>query len=144
MNSEPFNPFNPSNQSQFQSRLATLDLDPKIQPQNWIGEQWQDAIIYYKMFLSLAYLYPHLTLIPTQKIDQVWHCHLSNPEQYQTDCQKLFGYTIDHVVTHSSSDRSLLSTAFATTQTLLTQHFGLTFSERSEDDPGACMIPGRG
>jgi hypothetical protein len=129
---------------QFQSRLAALDLDTKIQPQNWMGERWQDAIAHYKMFLSLAHLYPHLTLIPTQKIDQVWHCHLSNPEQYQTDCQILFGYAIEHTVEQNLGDRNLLSTAFAITQTLLTQHFGLIFSDRSGDDPGACMIPGRG
>jgi hypothetical protein len=141
MNSETFKTLN---QSQFQLRLEALDLDTRIQPQNWVGERWQDAMIHYKMFLSLAYLYPHLTLIPTQKIDQVWHCHLSNPAQYQTDCQTLFGYAIEHTVKQNLGDRNLLSTAFAITQTLLTQHFGVTFSERSEDDPGACMIPGRG
>jgi hypothetical protein len=128
---------------QFQSRLAALDLDTKIQPQNWVGERWQDAIAHYKMFLSLAYLYPHLTLIPTRKIDQVWHCHLSNPEQYQTDCQTLFGYPIEHKVEPQPGDRNRLSAAFALTKTLLTQHFGLTFSDRPDDDPGACMIPAR-
>jgi hypothetical protein len=129
---------------QFQSRLAALDLDTKIQHQNWVGECWQDAIAHYKMFLSLAYLYPHLTLVPTQAIDQVWHSHLNAPEQYKTNCQQLFGYKIDHVVAQSLNDRNLLSTAFLITQMLLTQHFGLTFSdERSADDPGACMIPGR-
>lgn len=127
----------------FHSKLTALNLASKIQHQHQRGEYWQDAIVHYKMFLSLTYLYPHLTLIPTQKIDRVWHCHLSDPQQYQADCQAIFGYPIEHAVEPQPGDRNCLSTAFALTKTLLTHHFGLTFSDRPEDDPGACMIPAR-
>jgi hypothetical protein len=130
-------------QKNFQSRLAALNLNSRMQHSNQKGECWQDAIDHYKMFLSLAHLYPHLTLIPTQKIDRVWHCHLSDPQQYQADCQTLFGYPIEHKVEPQPGDRNRLSAAFALTKTLLTQHFGLTFSDRPDDDPGACMIPAR-
>lgn len=83
----------------FLQKLKELNLEPiahQLMQSGWTYQQTMCAINRYKIFLFLIYLYPHTPLVPTQEIDQVWHCHILHTRKYREDCQMLFGYFIDH------------------------------------------------
>lgn len=84
-------------------KLKALNLSPieayLMNPHNgygWCRRQALQAIGRYKTFLFVCYLYPQIQLVPTQEIDCVWHAHLLHTRLYRQDCQRLFGYFIDH------------------------------------------------
>lgn len=84
-------------------KLKALNLSPiaayLMNPHNgygWCRRQALQAIGRYKTFLFVCYLYPQIRLVPTQEIDCVWHAHLLHTRLYRQDCQRLFGYFIDH------------------------------------------------
>lgn len=110
-------------------KLKVLDLAPVarrlMNPRTgdgWTRQQALQAIRRYKTFLFISYLYPHIVLVPTQEIDQVWHCHILHTCKYRQDCEMLFGYFIDHEpesTVSSETHQQNLDAAFAQTQALL-------------------------
>lgn len=95
------------------------------------GPRWTEAktvaaIARYLAFLYLIDSYPHLQLVPTQEIDQVWHQHILDTSKYAEDCQMLFGRMIHHfpfLGTRGEVDRYNLQQAYVLTQVLLRRHF---------------------
>ena len=84
-------------------KLKALNLSPiaayLMNPQNgygWCRRQAVQAIRCYKTFLFVCYLYPQIRLVPTQEIDCVWHAHILHTRLYRQDCERVFGYFIDH------------------------------------------------
>lgn len=124
------NPVEVAQSQVFLEKLKKLDFEPithQLIQSGWTHQQAIRAIFRYKMFLFLIYLYPHTLLVPTQDIDQVWHCHILHTRQYRQDCQMLFGRFIDHEPDSEGSgiaDQPSLDTAFVHTQILLMQYFG--------------------
>jgi hypothetical protein len=96
----------------------------------WTAKQALVAILRYLMFLCLTHLYPHHLLVPTPEVDAVWHCHILQTRKYREDCQFLFGCYLDHEPEDESEDpspqaKSDSDAAFAHTQALFKQHFGV-------------------
>jgi hypothetical protein len=88
----------------------------------WTRQQAYRAIGRYKTFLFITYLYPQIFLVPTQEIDQVWHCHILHTRKYRQDCKRLFGCFIDHEPNSQLRDEANqqnTDVAFAQTQALL-------------------------
>jgi|SRR5919199_1300824 hypothetical protein len=110
-------------------QLRALNLSPiaayLMNPQHgygWRQQQAFRAIGRYKTFLFVSYLYPQILLVPTQEIDRVWHCHILHTRKYRGDCERLFGYIIDHEPDcefWGEAKRQNLNAAFAQTQELL-------------------------
>ncbi len=50
----------------------------------------------YCKFLALAKRHPKERLAPTADIDEMWHLHMLMPRAYVQDCEKYFGYVLDH------------------------------------------------
>jgi hypothetical protein len=110
-------------------KLKVLDLSPitayLMSHRNgygWTKQQVFRAIRRYKTFVFVNYLYPQILLVPTQEIDQVWHCHILHTRQYRKDCELLFGCFIDHDPESElwgEANQHNLDAAFAQTQSLL-------------------------
>lgn len=135
----------------FQAFLETaksLDLGPiayqlmrsKTGPQ-WTQEQTTRAIAHYLAFLYLVHCYPHLQLVPTWEIDQVWHCHILDTSKYAADCQRLFGCFIHHFPyfgMQGEADRKNWYRAHATTEMLFHQHFGCGLTRDGRNQTADC------
>lgn len=96
--------------------------------EKWSFERTKQAISHYSMFLWLVNLYPKRQLVPTQEIDRVWHHHILDTMKYAEDCEMLFGRFIHHFPyfgKRGKVDKNNLYTAFAETQKLFQQHFGI-------------------
>ena len=118
----------------FRQKLKQLDLKSiayqlmHSSDEKWTFEQTNQAIDRYSMFLCLIYLYPNRKLVPTQEIDRVWHHHILDTMKYAQDCEMLFGRFIHHFPyfgKRGKADRDNLYTAFAETERLFQEHFGI-------------------
>jgi hypothetical protein len=108
----------------------------------WTEEQTQAAIARYKMFLTLHFIFPERSLVPTQEIDEVWHNHiLLNTEQYFQDCQHLFGHFLHHcsVDEVDETDSQQQDAAFATTRNLFEEVFGIGALGDTNSPAAACL-----
>ncbi|MEL6470555.1 MAG: hypothetical protein AAFQ74_12575 [Cyanobacteria bacterium J06623_4] len=114
--------------NQFEGERSTYLKDHLIQRYGWPERQAFQAVRQYIMFLYIASLNLHRSLVPTQQIDCVWEADiLHNTAQYIRTCQQLCGEVIHHAggsQIQQVSDGSKLAVAFAETQQLFTQHFG--------------------
>lgn len=105
-------------------RVAKQLLKKTEQRQRNIQEI-EAAITRYKMFLYLQNLYPHVRLVPTQEIDEIWHLHiLMNTFEYIQDCQHLFGRIIHHATFTELPQKESGIFTLALTQALFELHFG--------------------
>jgi|SRR5919202_361177 hypothetical protein len=128
-------------------KLKSLDLSPiaayLMNPKNgygWTRQRVFRAIRHYKTFLLVSYLYPEISLVPTQDIDCLWHCHILHTRKYRQDCEMLFGYFIDHEPNSEpwgEANQQTLDDAFVQTQALLS-----LFKEGLEEsDLGEAKLP---
>jgi hypothetical protein len=102
------------------STIATQLMKSSTGP-NWTKTQTVKAIAQYLTFLYLADCYPHLQLVPSSEIDQVWHYHMLDTRKYGEDCQMLFGH-IHHFPdwgSRGAQNQYDQSKAYALTQVLL-------------------------
>lgn len=119
----------------FLQRLTAIDFGPiafKLmnpeEGQGWTLTQVTTAIEQYRRFLFLNYLYPDQQIVPSREVDRVWHTHILDTAKYREDCDQLFGQFIDHwpyFGMQDEADRQALEQAFAHTQSLVEQHFGV-------------------
>ncbi|MCU0526497.1 MAG: glycine-rich domain-containing protein-like [Elainella sp. Prado103] len=120
--------------ARFLQKVQNLNLRPIAYQltQSRSGLQWSPAqaakaITRYIAFLYLVDRYPHLQLVPTREIDEVWHQHILDTTKYAEDCQILFGRFIHHfpyLGTRGEADRQALLKAYAITLVLFRKHFG--------------------
>jgi hypothetical protein len=132
----------------FREKLESLDLTliayKLMHPgygQGWTRQQVDRAIVNYKRFLLLLYLYPNSAIVPTQEIDQVWHQHILDTRKYAQDCQWLFGYFVHHYPyfgMESDAEPHALEAAFSRSQTLFAEHFGIDLKEDTHHLQDAC------
>lgn len=50
----------------------------------------------YRRYLFLAVTNPEEAVVPTKGIDRFWHAHILDTAKYRVDCQKAFGFFLDH------------------------------------------------
>lgn len=50
----------------------------------------------YRRYLFLAVTNPEKAIVPTKGIDKFWHTHILDTAKYRDDCQKAFGFFLDH------------------------------------------------
>lgn len=84
-------------------KIQELDLDPiKLKlmfPHEETGVTLEDAdqmVGHYRKFLFLTHRFRDQAIVPTRKIDEVWHAHILDTEKYARDCQFVFGYFLHH------------------------------------------------
>lgn len=92
----------------------------------WLPSEVAQACELYRNFLYLRFKYPNEILPPSEDIDEFWHNHILDTKKYRNDCQKIFGYYLDH---DPNFDRNgsgpEVNEAFANTQDLYMKEFGI-------------------
>lgn len=74
-----------------------LDFIPaKMQKSGWSKKVSQIAVEEYKEFLLLCYLKPEGAMVPSKRVDAVWHEHILDTQAYVKDCDELFGHYMHH------------------------------------------------
>jgi len=117
-------------------RVDELDLEPVVfklmhredgEPVLDLPRADQDAALY-RCFWKLCVLYPHTTIVPTRRIDRVWHTHILDTVRYRADCDRVFGRFMDHFPyagLRGEDDRRAWRADFATTRALFQKHFAV-------------------
>jgi hypothetical protein len=103
-----------------------------------LAEADQDVALY-RCFLKLCILYPSDPLVPTRRLDRVWHTHMLDTAKYRADCDRVLGHFMDHFPyagLRGEADRRTWRDDFARTRLLFRTHFGTDIG--SEPAASAC------
>src|SRR3954449_882025 len=73
-------------------------------PEVWTGETALEAEREYRRFLTLAKFQPELRAVPSRLVDELWHRHILNTEQYARDCHEYFGFFLHHNPSEAPSE----------------------------------------
>lgn len=112
--------------------IKSLDLEPikykLVNPEEGDGltiEQANELEKEYKLFLYLIYLYPDQSIVPTKKIDLMWHTHILDTQLYVEHSNMIFGKYLHHFPyfgIRGEEDAKNLETAFQITLGLFEKH----------------------
>lgn len=110
-----------------------------VEKLNWSLAEAQEQIGKYKNFLILQFKYgKEGMLVPTLKIDEVWHNHILHTQAYFDDCQHIFGHYLHHEPTPYHPDPTVrkkfadeTAECFLKTQVLYEMEFNEPFLEHS-------------
>ncbi|MBI2033956.1 MAG: hypothetical protein HYT13_02565 [Candidatus Liptonbacteria bacterium] len=61
----------------------------------WSREKVDRVEVLYKRFLFLAGS-DSRPFMPTSEIDEMWHAHMLDTIKYREDCERIFGFFLDH------------------------------------------------
>ena len=133
--------------------IGALDLEPIVyklthpeaNEQGLSPSEADRDVALYRCFLKLCVLYPGAALVPTQRLDRVWHTHMLDTAKYRTDCDRVFGHFMDHFPyagLRGEQDRRAWCEDFARTRWLFQEHFGVEIG--SEPAASACRNHGDG
>jgi hypothetical protein len=103
------------------------------------------AVALYRCFLKLCVLYPGARIVPTRRLDRVWHAHVLDTAKYRADCDHVFGHFMDHFPyagLRGEDDRRGWRADFARTRHLFAKHFGAEFG--TQPTLSACRNHGDG
>ena len=78
------------------NKKHVIDFAKKIRPiihSQYNYKNWEKQ---YKNFLSMCKKNPHKVIIPNMIEDFMWHAHMLNHNDYNTDCINIFGSLLDH------------------------------------------------
>jgi hypothetical protein len=134
-------------------RIDALDLEPIVytltrpadgEPALSLAEADHDVALY-RCFLKLCLLQPGTTIVPTRRLDDVWHTHMLDTAKYRADCTFVFGRFLDHFPyagLRGEDDRHAWREDFARTRRLFRGHFGVEIG--SQPAASACSNHGDG
>ncbi len=134
-------------------RVDALDLEPIVyklmNPEPGesalsLADADQDVALY-RCFLKLCVLRPGVTIVPTRRLDRVWHTHMLDTAKYRADCDEVFGHFMDHFPyagLRGEEDRRAWREDFARTRRLFREHFGIDIGP--EPAASACRNHGDG
>jgi hypothetical protein len=55
-----------------------------------------DIEVGYRNFLLMNALYPESGIVPTKRVDSLWHHHILDTAAYAEDCERVFGRFLHH------------------------------------------------
>jgi hypothetical protein len=134
-------------------RVEQLDLEPIVfklmhpEPGHAalsLTQADQDVALY-RCFLKLCVLRPGTALVPTMRLDHVWHAHMLDTAKYRADCNAVFGRFMDHFPyagLRGEEDRRAWQEGFAATRGLFLEYFGVDLGD--EPAASACRNHGDG
>jgi hypothetical protein len=99
-----------------------------VEETGWTLDACDEAESLYRKFLALNIRYPDRKLCPNGPVDEFWHAHILDTQQYAADCAALFGQMLHHYPyfgMRGADDRANLERAFADTVDLFIRHFGI-------------------
>lgn len=105
----------------------------------------------YRCFLLLAQLCPGERLIPSPRIDRVWHIHMLDTRAYLTDCRRALGGVLCHQAVTGSEDGGRAPAdqpSFERTRRLDLDRLGVDLAAEPSvpgmPDPPDAVLPGHG
>lgn len=124
--------------------IDALDLGPikykLVCEYGWSREEADAMEPQYKAFLHLVKKHPEKSIVPSKRLDEMWHMHILDTRKYMDDCQKLFGGYLHHFPyfgLRGAEDAIALANAFAETAELFMSEFGIQLSVESAKDESA-------
>lgn len=93
----------------------------------WTKEDADLVAVWYRRFLTLNAMYPLKSIVPTKRIDEMWHAHILDTRAYIADCQSIFGEYLHHFPyfgLRGEDDAKDLADSFTETCGLFIKHFG--------------------
>lgn len=122
---------------QIDAKIDALDLEPikfkLVKEENWTIEQADQVEKEYKGYLHLCKNYPHLSVVPTEMIDEFWHTHILDTQKYMEDCEVVFGKYLHHfpyVGLRGQQDENNLKDSFEITKALFENDLDLTLTAK--------------
>ncbi len=119
--------------------VAEIDLEPimvkLMDPRDgecWKLERAKAVAEQYRRFLALCLKYPDRSIVPYGDLDIFWHYHILDTAKYAADCEAVFGYFLHHfpyLGMRGPEDAENLKRAFAETQALFQEEFGVPYGE---------------
>ena len=87
----------------------------------WTREEADLIEPQYKAFLFLSQKYPQESIVPTKRLDEMWHAHILDTHKYAADCDEVFGSFLHHFPyfgLRGADDAIALANAFQKTAAL--------------------------
>ncbi len=149
--------FNFGELESIKSKIANLNLDQIIgkvaHDENLSIDEVREIAQQYKQFIYLAGVYGGV--VPTKRIDMLWHAHILDTMKYDTFCQEVFNRKIHHCPGYSNQSFARCSADSGDdrkfeerTKELFMNHFGSNPFEDSlvascplSDDDQKCYSP---
>ena len=81
----------------------------------------------YRCFLKLCAWYPDEAIVPSKRIDEVWHLHLLDTAKWADDSVRVFGSVVHHFPyfgLRGPRDEADLRRSYERTRCLFRRHFG--------------------
>lgn len=82
-------------------RVTAMDLSPVVEQlvmyKGWDPERAADAEHRYRRFFYLKAVMPQGKASPSPEVDEFWHQHIINTQQYGSDCECVAGRFIHHI-----------------------------------------------
>ena len=93
----------------------------------WTKEMVEAGELEYKRYLTLIKANPKRSIVPSRIMDGFWHQHILDTKAYREDCEKVFGYFVDHFPyfgIYGEEDKLDLMESFEETKKLYFERFG--------------------
>ena len=62
----------------------------------WDESTALEAELHYRQFLEINLMRTVERPVPSRLADQFWHAHILDTRRYREDCERVFGYFLDH------------------------------------------------
>ncbi len=126
-----------------ETAIQTLDLRNPISRlclalpngKGWTSDTSIETEKWYKRFLELAVMNPHVVLVPTHEIDELWHMHVLDMHNYEKDMNCIFGKQFYHEPVFDGRD---LTVEFEQTQKLFLDTYGEMPPTTAGYKPASC------
>jgi hypothetical protein len=122
------------NEKKIHPEIAALDLEMikmklalQDEGEGWTAETCDEAEIEYKRFLHLNKMYFKAAIVPTERIDIMWHYHILDTRAYHKDSEAIFGGYFHHFPyfgLRGEEDKQNLISSFEETKILYEKEFG--------------------
>ena len=131
------------NQKGIDPKIASIDLSMvkmKLQDQDeglgWTADECELAEIEYKRYLQLCMVYGK-GIVPTKRMDNMWHYHILDTIAYHSDCNEVFGFYLHHFPyfgMRGAQDAQNLENSFYVTQQKYFDLFGEPMVDNTHTD----------
>lgn len=115
--------------------MVKMKLREPDEGKGWTVDECERAELEYKRYLTLNLRYEDRAVVPTEKIDTMWHYHILDTRAYHRDCQEVFGEYFHHFPyfgMRGEEDAENLENSFFETVELYEREFGESMLRNSE------------
>lgn len=135
----------PASLEALKEKIEALDLGPikykLVCEYGWTRKEADAMEPQYKAFLYLSQKYPDKSIVPSKRLDEMWHMHILDTRKYAEDCEHLFGHFLHHFPyfgLRGADDAIALANAFQETAEIFKKEFGIDLSIDAKTEAADC------